>query len=491
MLENIRRSLIYIILALLSARLVAFILILLLTSPFLAVAQQTRARKSSAPRSSAPKESAPKESKPKSVKFFIPDLVTGQKNVEAAMDYNTFKLGLAPGAVVMVEFPARDSILRVHPGDQKLVTVDDTDTAPNYPLIFRPGEGFIVSKGTALPFALITVQMASGIPFVFQVYPVASIDDSASHIVIRYDRDKVVASRRAAGLPVNYKPVPLRPGVYAPEEEIAQASPPPATPDGLPREDSAALSAVAPATPTPTPEPVAVSTSKPQATPTPAVFNHSSSPAAPIPSVSPRADTARTVPISTNAPATSRPAPTPAPAVAAPRPAVGRGRDNGVVSSTANNVRPAPPVTALNVSLRDYMKEVVSDAKAFSKFSKPLYGLSVALSRPKDLNLETRIFVIAVKNTLTESVRLVPGQPDLFIETLDDKKSPVLVEPIQKLGLETTAPLGDLLAPGATAYYAVAFTPPILGTHQYLRISVAQTTAADAPSSVDLTIKSR
>ena len=137
------------------------------------------------------------------------------------------------------------------------------------------------------------------------------------------------------------------------------------------------------------------------------------------------------------------------------------------------------------------MKEVVADSKAFSKYSKPLYGLSVAVSRPKDLNLDTRFIVIAVRNTLTESVRLVAGQPDLFIETLDDKRSPVLVEPIQKQGVESTAPLGDLLAPGSTAYYAVAYAPPILGTHQYLRISVAQTTAADAPSSVDLTIKSR
>jgi hypothetical protein len=155
-----------------------------------------------------------------------------------------------------------------------------------------------------------------------------------------------------------------------------------------------------------------------------------------------------------------------------------------------NKSRPAPS-PAIGGSLRDFMKEIVAEPKAFSKYSKPLYGLSVAVSRPKDSNLETRMIVIAVKNTLAESVRLVSGQPDLFIETLDDKKRPVLVEPIQKLGLETTAPVGDLLASGSTVYYAVAFTPPILGTHQFLRISVAQTTAADSPSAVDLTIKSR
>lgn len=446
--------------------LLALTLVLLLSFPCAAGAQHKRPGKAHARHDSPAGDAASKDAPAKPVKLLIPDLITGQKVAEAAMDYNTFKLGLAPGAVVLVEFPARDSILRVHPGDQNLVTVDDTDTAPNYPLIFRPGDGFVVSKKGPQPFALITVQMASGIPFVFQVYPVANIEDSASRVVIRYDRDRVVAARRLAGLPVNYKPVPLRPGIYAPEETneqssalVAQVEMPAPTP--LPA-----------AQPAPTPAPSPLSTPLPVALPAPppAVIKTEAVPAlgvTPAPSPVPvRAETVRNLPVS------------------------GAARVIPAVARPATDTRSVTPGT-LGGPLRDYMKEVVADARAFSKYSKPLYGISVAVSRPRDLNLETRFIVIAVKNTLAESVRLVPGQPDLFVETLDDKRNPVLVEPIQKLGLETTAPNGDLLAPGVTAYYAVAFAPPILGTHQYLRISVAQTTAADAPSSVDLTIKSR
>jgi hypothetical protein len=464
-------------------------LICLLAFPFAVGAQHKRPPQAPVRPGATPHVDAP----PKSVKVLIPDLITGEKVAEAAMDYNTFKLGLAPGAVVMVEFPARDSILRVHPGDQNLVTVDDTDTAPNYPLIFRPGDGFVVSKTGSHPFALITVQMASGIPFVFQVYPVASINDSASHVVVRYDRDKVVAARRSSGLPVNYKPVPLRPGVYAPEETLDQtagASPTPGEAALQPIQTAAQPPPQLPATPalaaTPTPTPVV----------TPAVVNLATVPAytaalAPAPTPLPaRIDTARNLIVSPAVTETPRPlrnAPVP---VIGPRMADGAARILPAATALAAAPRPVAD-TSLAGPLRDYMKQVVADAKVFSKYTKPLYGLSVAVSRPKDHNLDARFIVIAVKNTLTEAVRLVPGQPDLFVETLDDKQKPVLVEPIQKIGLETTAPLGDLLAPGATAYYAVAFTPPVLGTHQYLRISVAQTTAADAPSSVDLTIKSR
>lgn len=462
----------------------------LLALPAPALAQQGRARKAT----SRPK--AEKRETPKRTTISIPDLLTGQKIVEAAMDFNTYKVPLASGGVVMVEFPARDSILRAHPGDQNLVTVDDTDTAPNYPLIFRPGSGFVVGKSGPRAFAIITVQMASGIPFVFQVYPVANVSDTATHIVVRYDRDKVVAARRAAGLPVNYKPVPLRPGVYSPEDAVEVAAnmppstPPQLTPTPTPsvtpaREETQAVTAppVASPTPLPSPAPAVVQTR-------PAVLTSGGSNGGEVPRPLPSSSSsgARNLPASATAPVASRPAPTPSPAAGVPRHGGDVGRDVSPSRSTA--VRPAG-VGRVADSLRDYMKSVVSDSKAFSKFSKPLYGLSVAVSRPNDLNLETRMIVVAVKNTLSESVRLVAGQPDLFIETLDEKKRPVLVEPIEKLGLETTAPLGDMLAPGATAYYAVAFTPPILGTHQYLRISVAQTTAADAPASVDLTIKSR
>src|SRR5947209_6253141 len=112
-------------------QIIAIILGLLLTIPCAALGQKRRADKPSARNGSAPKRAAQTEAKAKQEKVDIPDLVSGQKIIEGTIDYNTVKVALAPGAVVMVEFPALDSILRVHPGDQNLVTVDDTDTKPN------------------------------------------------------------------------------------------------------------------------------------------------------------------------------------------------------------------------------------------------------------------------------------------------------------------------------------------------------------------------
>jgi hypothetical protein len=477
-------------------------------SSLLAFPAGVSARQRRTARTHAAKSEARKEESAKREKSDVPNLVSGQQVIEGTPDNNTVNVALAPGGVCMVEFPARDSILRAHPADQNLVTVDDTDakSGPNFPLIFRPGTGFVVSKRGPELAAIITVQMASGVVFVFQVYPVARVKQSASHIYVRYDRDKIVAARRAAGLPVNYKPVPLRPGVYAPEETIEVAQVPPSQPPAV-RLDNVPSASPTPAAAAPTPTPIPPPpprSSTPAATPSPTPV--SASPAVSVsPAVTPvfggsigtqpqptpaRSDVVRTVPVSSPAPATPRVVD----ANAANNRSLPPPSTNGGVVAARSHTDERPRTsgtTAISASLRDYIREVVSDSKAFSRPSKPLYGLSVSVSRAKDLNLETRFIVIAVRNTLGESVRLVPGQPDLFVETLDDKKSPVLVEPILKLGVETTAPNGDLLAPGATAYYAVAFTPPILGTHQYLRISVAQTTAADAPSSVDLTIKSR
>ncbi len=122
----------------------------------------------------------------------------------------------------------------------------------------------------------------------------------------------------------------------------------------------------------------------------------------------------------------------------------------------------------------------------FSGWSASTNGLSVAALAPLEINDRLRLTVVAVRNTSSAGLRLVAGQPDLDIATMDDKSRPVQIQSIAKLYMETSA-LGGAIPAGAVAYYAIVYEMPTLGSMQRLRLSVAQIEAADAPASTALT----
>jgi hypothetical protein len=137
--------------------------------------------------------------------------------------------------------------------------------------------------------------------------------------------------------------------------------------------------------------------------------------------------------------------------------------------------------------MRQALKLSITSSK-LKNWTHANHGLSIAASTPRDFN-ETdgvAIVVVGVTNILPEPLRIVPGQPDLLVETRDEPgKKTLLVEQIKPVHIESSG-FGDSIPARATLYYAIAYRRPVLGVHQRLRVSVGQTSAADDPAVVDI-----
>jgi hypothetical protein len=123
------------------------------------------------------------------------------------------------------------------------------------------------------------------------------------------------------------------------------------------------------------------------------------------------------------------------------------------------------------------------------KWSKPLHGLSV-MAQTQMLSADKRLAMVTVRNTLGVPLRVVPGQPELLVETLNDQGHVLQVEPVARLNVESSNPQG-MIAPGAVVRYQIAYEVPILGAKQRLAVAVAQMNAADEPVIVELTAGTR
>lgn len=113
--------------------------------------------------------------------------------------------------------------------------------------------------------------------------------------------------------------------------------------------------------------------------------------------------------------------------------------------------------------------------------SNAAHGLSLAALSPAEINERQRLVVVAIKNTSSNGLRLVVGQPDLDVVTLDERGQPIQMQSIVKLFTRSTA-LGNAIPAGTTVYCAIVYEPPVLGASQHLRVSVAQDAAADEPA---------
>lgn len=335
------------------------------------------------------------------------DYFSGEANVTVRGNQNPIvRLGMAQNGVTMIEFPASDRFFAIHTGNSDLVTVEESPTkTKDHHMVLRAGSGFVVplvsgarnASRSVNPATSIIAQMRSGMVITFLMYPVKQLSQQAHRCVISYDREEIVAARRAAGLAVNLG-----------EVETPKAQPP---------------IDLAVANPTPTPAPSQA----------------------------------------------AAPAPTPEPVVVEIKRKSKRVQGNS-----------AEP----NVVVRNALAEAIREPKKFKKWSAPLHGLSVStLSR--DVGERTRMVVVAVRNTNAEAIRIVPGHPEVSVETLDDKGARLQVEQIKKLYMETTT-TGSVLPAGAVVYYAVVYETPILGAHQHLRVAVGQTNAADEPTAANL-----
>ena len=119
-----------------------------------------------------------------------------------------------------------------------------------------------------------------------------------------------------------------------------------------------------------------------------------------------------------------------------------------------------------------------------------MHGLSLSTSPVREVGKRSQLVVIAVRNTRKVDARIIPGQPEIYLETVDGKGRPLQIEVVKELATETTV-TDDLIPAGATRYYAVVYETPILGARQQLSVIVGQTIAADEPATASLTSSKR
>jgi hypothetical protein len=149
-----------------------------------------------------------------------------------------------------------------------------------------------------------------------------------------------------------------------------------------------------------------------------------------------------------------------------------------------------PVNPSLESDARLALKTALTSSR-FKNWSPPVRGLSLATSTPRELKDGTAVVVVvAVRNLLAEPVRLVPGQPDLSVETRDEKGKPLLVERLKKLHVECSG-IGNSVPAASTLYYAIVYKRPILGVNQRLRVAAGHINAADSPAVAELTAAAR
>ena len=326
-----------------------------------------------------------------------PEYLSGEASISVSANSNPLlRIGMAQNGVTLIEFPASDKFFAVHAGNSDLVTVEKSPTLNrDHHLVLRAGSGFIVphsrARGPQAIMAATTIiaEMDSGIAVTFLVYPVALLKQQAHRVVISYNTEEVIHTRRSAGLATNLtgvQPNPKLPAVEA--KPVIQSIPEP---------------------------PIQIKPIEPA------------------------------------------------------------------------NIRPPQPDyrESAEAALRDAFK----NPKWFRRWTRERHGLRISVLPVRDLNDTARLVVFAVRNVESETLRVIPGYPDLYIETLNEHGRPVEAGTrLPKLQLSSTSTGGALPARN-TRYFALVYEVPILGAQQHLKLAVAHMRAADEPATADLTVR--
>jgi hypothetical protein len=312
---------------------------------------------------------------------------------------------MAQHGSVLIELPANDGPRYIIPGDPEMATVDQKALERNKrAIVVRPGTQFISPARNAkarTPAATVTAQMRSGLVVTFLFYPVEDLAQNVHRCVLTYNRDEVVARRRAVGLPVNL--------------------------DVETRGEMAVQSA---------------------------------------------APTSISVENAANAEKGS--------AMNPPNPSSSPGINNSALDSKKVAVTKEPETES---SIRDALQQAMKKPRQFKHWTRPTHGLALSIHPAPVSQQPFRLAIVAVKNTTNEPLKLTPTSPDLFLETVDDQGKPLNIESLKKVHSEPSEPSG-LIPPKSTAYYAVAYVAQVLGAHQQIRLSIAQSNAADEPASI-------
>src|SRR5258707_11277616 len=135
------------------------------------------------------------------------DFFVGEARVNVTKDETVVRLAMAQHGSVLIELPASDGPRYIIPGDPEMATVDEKALERNTrAIVLRPGPLFVPplpNHKARTPAATVTAQMRSGLVVTFLFYPVEDLAQNVHRCLLTYNRDEVVARRRAAGLPVN------------------------------------------------------------------------------------------------------------------------------------------------------------------------------------------------------------------------------------------------------------------------------------------------
>ena len=127
------------------------------------------------------------------------------------------------------------------------------------------------------------------------------------------------------------------------------------------------------------------------------------------------------------------------------------------------------------------LRDVIKNPNRLGAFGKASHGLSMAVMPVIDLDVQSRMVLIAVRNDGGGVLRIVEGNPEVYVQTFDDKGKTLQLEQVKRLYVESTS-LDGRLNKGEVVYYAIVYEAPVLGALQRLRVSVSQTEAADEPA---------
>lgn len=135
------------------------------------------------------------------------DFFVGEAWIDVTKDETVIRLAMAQHGSILIELPANDGPRYIIPGDPEMATVDEKALEKNKrAIVVRPGTQFVTPQHNVKarnPAATVTAQMRSGLVVTFLFYPVSDLAQNVHRCVLNYNRDEVVARRRAAGLPVN------------------------------------------------------------------------------------------------------------------------------------------------------------------------------------------------------------------------------------------------------------------------------------------------
>jgi hypothetical protein len=349
------------------------------------------------------------------------DFLSGEASVAVNPKQPTIiRLGLAQNAVSIVEFPASDGIYYIHEGNPKFASVFQSPTKEtDRSITIYPGEGFVAArddgKGANLS-ATITLQMRSGLVLILELVPVSQLSKNAHRCVVNYNRDEVVAARRAAGLAFNLG------------EDVKVSNQP----------NTRANSKLVGGAVNQSDETVAENADKNES---PAFIQTSLE--------------------------------------------VSKGSISRKSDADKSKQKPKTALELSRFVNRRLAECLKNPAKNLGAWTQAKNGLTLAVSSVTEIDAEQRLIVVAVRNETIANLRLVPGTPELEVQTSDEQGNALSVERLERTYVETTSLEGSVL-PGSIAYYALVYRAPVMGASQRLKVLVSHREAADSPTVVAL-----